>query len=193
MLHTPLNKVILIGASTGGPGHLRKILAALDDTVDAAIVIAQHMDAIYLPSFAKQMNDLCPLEVELVEHDTALEGGKIYICAGSSRLEMQGQNVILKAGSSAAGPYNPNIDTLFESSAAVARRCAVMGIILTGIGDDGAKGCWHLAQAGGSCVAESETSAVVYGMPKRAYELNETIAVQHLDEIISTIKTFGAR
>lgn len=191
-LNTP-KKVIVIGASTGGPGHIRSIMSSLSGEIEAAIVIAQHMDAVYLPSFAKQMHELSHLDVELVDEPVLLEGGRVYICLGSSVFRTVPEGISLERDPSCAGHYNPNIDRLFDSAAEVAKGAEVMGIILTGIGEDGAKGCLKLSEAGGYCVAESEKSAIVFGMPKRAYELNSKMEVKELDAIIETIASFGSR
>lgn len=193
MSRLPPNKVIVIGASTGGPGHIRRIMASLDGTMEAAVVVAQHMDAVYLPSFAKQMQELSALEVRLVEERSLLERGHVYVCSGSSVFKETSEGVAIEREQGCEGHYNPNIDRLFDTAAEVTKSVGVLGIILTGIGEDGARGCLHLAEAGGYCIAESETSAVVYGMPKRAYELNRQIDVKALDAIIATIHAFGGR
>lgn len=191
MDHGSAAKIILIGTSTGGPGHLRQIVAALDGSFDAAVVIAQHMDSVYLPSFAKQIGELCRLDVQLVSERTILEKGRVYICAVSMALHrsVAGPEI---GPARAEGPYNPDIDGLFASSAFLAGDVEVMGIILTGIGDDGAQGCLRLSEAGGRCIAESEESAVVYGMPKRVLELNPGVSVLPLGKIIAAILEFGS-
>ncbi len=191
MGHESVGKIILIGTSTGGPGHLRQIVSALDGSLEAAVVIAQHMDRVYLPSFAKQIGELCSLNVQLVSERTILEKGRVYICAVSMALHRCGAGAEI-GPAPAEGPYNPDIDGLFASSAFLAGDVEVMGIILTGIGDDGAQGCLRLSEAGGRCIAESEESAVVYGMPKRVLELNPGVSVLPLGKIIAAILAFGS-
>lgn len=191
MPHASVDKMILIGASTGGPGHLRKIMTAIEGGTRAAIVIAQHMEAGYLSSFAKQIDELSALNVHLVQGNALIHPGEVYICSASSVLEASEEGLKIREIEGHDSLYNPDIDCLFESAAALAHRTEVLGIILTGIGEDGALGCRKLAESGAACIAESEMSAVVYGMPKRAYELNPAIGVQDLATIIATIKRFG--
>ena len=88
-------------------------------------------------------------------------------------------------------PYNPNVDTLFLSAVPFAKEAEILAVLLTGIGNDGALGLSELQKIGARCLAESEKSAIVYGMPKRAVEINPLITSMHLDDIITTIKTFG--
>ena len=186
------DKLIIIGASTGGPGHIQKIMRTLRPDSNVAVVVAQHMDAIYIPSFVKLLNSNCALEVHEVSEHTRLRGSSVYICSNSCILKKEGPGLSLFAGETGHCKYNPNIDLLFESAAGLTHEVVIMGMILTGIGEDGAKGCSALARSGGSCLAESEESAVVFGMPKRAYELNPDITVKNLDGIIDTIREFGA-
>ena len=186
------DKLIIIGASTGGPGHIQKIITALRNSSNIAVVVAQHMDAVYIPSFVKLLNSNCALEVYEAHERTRLQGSSVYICSSSCILKKEGSAITLLPEQTGHGSYNPNINLLFESAAALTHEVQIMGMILTGIGEDGAKGCLSLAESGGECLAESEESAVVYGMPKRAYELNRKITVKSLDGIIDTIRRFGA-
>lgn len=190
--HSEPRTLILIGASTGGPGHIQKIIQALPSDFSATIIIAQHMGAEYIPSFVKQLQHVTTLNVVAVIDQLAVLPGHIYICSFMTRL-----------GSGAAGGlvfvqkiqemerYNPDIDSLFESAALLPRAYKTTGIILTGVGEDGAKGIKALADKGRPCIAESEGSAVVYGMPFQAKLLVKNISVKDLGEIIQIVKLLG--
>lgn len=168
-----MQKLVLIGASTGGPGHIKKLLAGIS-LGDAIILIAQHMNKLFLPSFASQLGRETGLKSILLDDVSALENGNIYVC--DKNFELYGSLAIMaKPNMIDDTTYSPNVDMLFLSALPFASRIRVMSILLTGIGDDGAKGLSELQKAGAKCLAESEDSAIVYGMPKRAVELNSNI------------------
>lgn len=188
------DRLVVIGASTGGPGHIQKILRALTPGFRPAIIIAQHMDPGYVGSFVAFLKTRSSLDIYEVGSDPlVVKPSSVYVCSRTSLLARKGREIdINPITDTAAKGYNPNVSALFESAAPLAQKINVMGVILTGIGDDGARGCSILSQAGGKCMAESRESAIVYGMPKRAYELNPQIEVKHIDEIIERIRLFGA-
>jgi two-component system chemotaxis response regulator CheB len=98
----------------------------------------------------------------------------------------------LESASGVISHYNPSVDHLFYSAVQLVKSHDILAILLTGIGQDGAEGLSALQNAGATCIAESERSAIVFGMPKRAAELNANIKVMHLDSIIDYIKKFGS-
>lgn len=165
-------KLVLIGASTGGPGHIKKLLKNID-LKGATIVIAQHMNKMFIPSFATQIGRECEINVEILS-DRAVLKDRVYICEQNF---MIGDSVPLNAKPNIETKtiYTPNVDMLFNSGVSVCKSANVMAILLTGIGDDGASGLNNLYKAGARCIAESEDSAIVYGMPKRAKELNPNL------------------
>ncbi|WP_169784146.1 chemotaxis protein CheB [Campylobacter curvus] len=165
-------KLVLIGASTGGPGHIKKLLKNID-LKGASIVIAQHMNKMFIPSFATQIGRECEINVEILSDRVVLKD-RVYICEQNF---MIGDSVPLNAkpNTETKTIYTPNVDMLFNSGVGVCKSASVMAILLTGIGDDGASGLNNLYKAGARCIAESEDSAIVYGMPKRAKELNPNL------------------
>lgn len=177
------DKVVLIGASTGGPGHLRKILLSLDKGIDYVVIISQHMDSNIVASFVAQMQENCSLEVILAKNKLEIVKGKVYICSVSMELCMQ-NNVLYLVKSNKKDIYSPSVNTLFYSATQLLSYISLSAILLTGIGDDGAKGMLKLYTCGAHCIAESQESSVVYGMPKQAYMLNNQLEVMHLNEII---------
>lgn len=180
-------KLILIGASAGGPGHIQKILENIERDFNATIIIAQHMGEEYLPSFVKNLNEKCLIEVHMVEDGMTLELSKVYICSGLCILT---KNLDFSKQTIQEHHFNPDINTLFESVVEVTDRFEVMSVILTGIGEDGAKGSLSLFEAGARCLAESEQSAIVFGMPKRTIELCENIEIKNINEIVEDVQNF---
>jgi two-component system chemotaxis response regulator CheB len=184
-------KLILIGASTGGPGHLRKILGALDPNFCVPIIIAQHMNPTFIVSFAKQFNNELPLNVFLAEDRHPINRATTNICATTCHLVRKNMTLTLERSNTVDSYYNPSIDHLFHSASQLSEHYDILAILLTGIGFDGAAGLSALKDHGATCIAESEESAIVYGMPKKAVEVNPRIEVKNLNGIIKYIKDFG--
>lgn len=184
-------KIILIGASTGGPGHLKKILLSLPESFNIPIVIAQHMNPIFITSFVKQFNDELPFKFFLADNKHDIKTSTIHICATHCKLKKESFDLKLEKSLEVVSHYNPSVDCLFYSAVKLVKSYDILAILLTGIGQDGAVGLDSLENAGAKCIAESEDSAIVFGMPKKAAELNSNIDVMHLDNIIKNIKKFG--
>lgn len=172
-------KLIIVGASTGGTEALKEFLQPMP--ADApGILIAQHMPEMFTRSFAARLDSLCRITVKEAEHGERVLPGHAYIAPGHSHLLLgvSGANYVCEL--SQAPPVNrhrPSVDVLFRSAANVAGRNAV-GVILTGMGRDGAQGMLEMKQAGAYNFAQDESSCVVFGMPK------EAIAAGGVDEIL---------
>ncbi|WP_096016365.1 chemotaxis protein CheB [Campylobacter lanienae] len=182
-------KLILIGASTGGPGHLKKLLDGITLPSNTSIVIAQHMGKNFVSSFADRLSQELHSGVELLNTKITLKN-KIYICEQNSVIL---NNQILTANIDQSGittTYNPNVNMLFKSAIPICKIVDVMGILLTGIGDDGASGLNDLYKAGAKCIAENEQTAIVYGMPKRAKDINPNLEIGNLDTIKTNLQRF---
>lgn len=182
-----MEKLVLIGASTGGPGHLKKILSSLRNNIDYAIVIAQHMNPSVTYSFAEYLNEISQLPVILADKEIEIKKGNVYICATSMELKSKNNRIYLKK-SKQKSIYSPNIDILFLSAINLLSNIEVNAILLTGIGKDGAKGIDALEKNGANCIVESEETAIIYGMPKQAYLLNNKLKKFSLYEIIRALK-----
>ena len=187
-----LKKLILIGASTGGPAHIEKILCALDDLHETAIVIAQHMGADFLPSFVKRLGEKSKQNILLAQDDTFIACNTIYITSNNCAFVATSQGLKFHVSKAENAHFNPDINHLFFSALPLIGRYKLLPILLTGIGDDGVNGCSALAEKGVQCIAESEKSAIVYGIPARAKERVQAVQIKDLNEIISLIHTFGA-
>lgn len=182
-----MQKLVLIGASTGGPGHIKKLLHDIK-IENSTILIAQHMNKLFLPSFASQLERETGISSELLSQRSLLKGGCIYVC--DQNFELLDSLPLSAKPSEEQTTYSPNVDLLFHSGVKISKSIKTMAILLTGIGDDGAKGLSELQKAGAKCIAESEESAIVYGMPKRALELNSNIKSLNLMSIKKELEGF---
>ncbi|MCD8213237.1 MAG: CheB methylesterase domain-containing protein [Campylobacter sp.] len=182
-----IQKLVLIGASTGGPGHIKKLLKNID-LKGACIVIAQHMNKMFISSFAAQIGRECEIDVEILSDTTTLKN-KVYVCEQNFTI-CDSLPLSAKPNTQAKTIYTPNVDLLFSSCTNVCKSVKVMAILLTGIGDDGASGLNDLYKAGAKCIAESEESAIVYGMPKRARELNPNLKSLNLFAVRKELEDF---
>ncbi|MDF1882444.1 chemotaxis protein CheB [Sulfurimonas sp. SAG-AH-194-C21] len=182
-----MDTLVLIGASTGGPGHLKKILSSLTKESKAIFIIVQHMNASVMESFSSQLREHSMLSVSLVTGREELLASTVYVCAHTLELSIEHGRIYLNQSTKEA-IYTPSINILFHSALELLPKKKVIPILLTGIGDDGAEGTYQLHQKGAYCIAESEESAIVYGMPKKAYEINKEIKVMHLNKIIKFLQ-----
>lgn len=186
-----ISRLILIGASTGGPGRIHTLLSSLDPAFDGAIVIAQHMAAPFITSFTAQLQAICPLNIVEINSAERLDNKTIYICHTTSHFFARYGEIWLEPSGGDDYPFNPEINTLFLSASTLESSIQKMGIILTGIGEDGAKGSQALYEAGGICYFENESSSAVYGMPRKAKELVPQGRMGSIESISAAINAFG--
>ncbi|MDE1997140.1 MAG: chemotaxis-specific protein-glutamate methyltransferase CheB, partial [Rhizobiaceae bacterium] len=180
--------VVCVGASTGGTEALREMLEALPANAPG-MVIVQHMPEKFTAAFAKRLNSLCEVEVkEAVDGDPVLRG-HVLIAPGDNHmlLERQGAryHVAVKTGP-LVSRHRPSVDVLFRSAARAAGSNA-MGVIMTGMGDDGARGMFEMKQAGAFTVAQDEATSVVFGMPKEAIARGGVDRIVPLEQIAREI------
>lgn len=181
-------KIIAIGASTGGTEALRSLLTRFPKD-SFGIVVVQHMPENFTRSFAKSLNSICQLEVrEAVNNDSILRGLAL-IAPGNKHVLIRRSGaryfVEVKDGP-LVNRHRPSVDVLFRSAARYAGKNAV-GAILTGMGDDGARGLLEMRQAGAYTIAQDEESCVVYGMPRVAFEMGAAMSVLPLNQIAAGI------
>jgi two-component system, chemotaxis family, protein-glutamate methylesterase/glutaminase len=186
--------VVCIGASTGGTESLKLVLEALPAS-SPGIVIVQHMPEKFTAAFARRLDSLCQVEVkEATDGDTVLRG-RVLIAPGDRHTMLQRSGaryyVSVKEGP-LVSRHRPSVDVLFRSAARFAGANAV-GIIMTGMGDDGAHGLAEMRQAGAFTVAQDEATSVVFGMPKEAIELGAVERVLPLELLASEILRAGNR
>ena len=180
--------VVCIGASTGGTEALREVLEALPAN-SPGIVIVQHMPAGFTAAFAKRLNSLCEVEVKEAQNGDPVLRGHVLIAPGDKHmlLERHGARyqVAIKDGPPVSR-HRPSVDVLFRSAARAAGRNA-MGVIMTGMGDDGARGLLELKEAGAVTVAQDEATSIVFGMPKEAIARGAAQKVTALEHIAREI------
>lgn len=181
--------VIVIGSSTGGTEALRVLLTALPKEMPP-ILITQHMPEMFTNSFAERLNSLCQLEVREARNAERLQEGIVYIAPGHSHLMVKVAPTIGYATALSNGdPVNrhrPSVDVLFRSAAnVVGKNC--IGVILTGMGRDGANGMLELNQSGAYNIAQDEASCVVFGMPKEAIANGSAHEILPLNAIASRL------
>lgn len=180
----PAAGLVAIGASTGGVEALREVLAGFSADCPPTLVV-QHVSARFAPAIAKTLDQACPARVAVAEPGVRLERGRIYLAPGDDRHltveDPAAPAVALRAGAPVSG-HLPSIDVLFESVAALGRSDAV-GILLTGMGSDGAHGLLAIARAGGRTIAQDEATSIVFGMPRAAIALGAAQVVAPLRQI----------
>ena len=180
--------IVCVGASTGGTEALREMLTALPANTPG-MVIVQHMPEKFTAAFAKRLNSLCEVEVKEAEHGDAVLRGHVLIAPGGKHmlLERQGARyvVAIKDGP-LVSRHRPSVDVLFRSAARSAAGNA-MGVIMTGMGDDGARGMKEMHDAGAFTVAQDEETSVVFGMPKEAIAHGGVDRTVGLDQIAREI------
>lgn len=186
--------IVAVGTSTGGTQALEHLLGALP-RLSPGIVIVQHMPEKFTASFARRLNDLCDIDVREASHGDRVRPGLALIAPG-------GRHMVLKRQAAhyhveiLDGPlinrHRPSVDVLFRSVAHCATRNA-LGIIMTGMGDDGARGLKTMHEAGARTLAQDEASCVVYGMPKEAVKLGAVDASGPIDWLAQEILAYASR
>ena len=177
-------KVVVIGASTGGTEALRTFLESLPAD-SPGIVIVQHMPEGFTRAFSQRLNGLCRITVKEAENNDTVVRGRALIAAGNHHLLLKRSGaryyVEIKDGP-LVSRHRPSVDVLFRSAARYAGKNAV-GVIMTGMGDDGAHGMLEMKQAGAVNIAQDEASCIVFGMPNEAIKLGGVDLVRPLDAI----------
>lgn len=191
-LHDTTDKVVAIGTSTGGTQALEAVLTRLPRT-SMGIVVVQHMPEKFTALFAQRLNGLCAMEVREARDGDRVLPGRVLIAPGGRHMLLQrsgAQYLVQVRDGPVVNRHKPSVDVLFRSVAQVAGRNA-LGIIMTGMGDDGARGMKEMHQAGALTVAEDESTCVVFGMPKVAIEMGGVSKVLPLDRIAQEIIAYG--
>jgi two-component system, chemotaxis family, protein-glutamate methylesterase/glutaminase len=188
-------KIVAIGVSTGGPQALEYLLSQLPGDFPGVIVIVQHMPDGFTDMFARRLDELSPLRVKEAQSGDMLQPGRVLICPGSRHMKVKrlpmGDVVVLSDEPRVNG-HRPSVDVLLRSVAEEFHNQAI-GVLMTGMGDDGAEGLGAIKKEGGMTVAQSEESCVVYGMPKAAIERGYALRVVGLDILGVTLQSLCSR
>ncbi|HCM28842.1 MAG TPA: chemotaxis response regulator protein-glutamate methylesterase [Treponema sp.] len=182
-------ELIVIGISTGGPNALREVFSKLDPDLSAPIVVVQHMPAGFTAEFAKSLDRICPLEVKEAEDGDLVKSGRVLIAPGDKHIEIERRSLAAVARLSDEPPVNghrPSADVLFASAAREFGN-RTLGVIMTGMGRDGARELGSIYREGGITLGQNEASCVVYGMPRVAYEVGHVMEQVSLDKMAERI------
>ncbi len=185
-------RIIAIGTSTGGTQALEAVLTALPRIVPG-IVVVQHMPEKFTASFAERLDSLCEVEVREAQNNDRVMPGRVLIAPGGRHMLLKrsgAQYVVEVVDGPLVSRHKPSVDVLFRSVAKFAGKNAT-GIIMTGMGDDGAHGMKEMFDAGAHTIAQDEKSCVVFGMPKEAIKLGGVKDVMSLDAIPEAIVAAG--
>ncbi|XXS74736.1 chemotaxis-specific protein-glutamate methyltransferase CheB [Sorangium sp. So ce131] len=184
-------RLVVVGTSTGGPQALTRLFTALPGDFPVPIVAALHIPAGYTESLARRLDEASAISVVEASDGLELRPGLAVVARGGTQLEVRrrlDRTSVHFAEASAAHVYCPSVDLLFTSAAAEVGS-GVLAVVLTGMGDDGLAGARAIHKEGGRILAESESSCVVYGMPRRVLEAGLAAAQAPIDEMASLLRT----
>jgi two-component system chemotaxis response regulator CheB len=187
-------RVVALGTSTGGTQALESVLSALPRSCPG-IVVVQHMPEKFTAAFSQRLDDVCEIEVKEAQDNDRVLPGRALIAPGGRQMSLKRSGALYYVEVRSAPPVNrhcPSVDVLFRSVARGAGKNA-LGVIMTGMGHDGARGLLEMREAGAQTVAQDETSCVVFGMPKEAIKLGGADKVLPLHAIANEISLYGAR
>ncbi len=191
---TEIDKIVMIGVSTGGPGLVERIVSSLPLNYHQPVMIVQHMPEQFTRAFAERLARVTELPVHESSTNDEILPGHIYLARGGVHMHMRkkvsGKYVTVDFKEKNGRFFQPAVDEMFESAMKVFKPEKIFAVLLTGIGDDGAEGMVQIKKAGGYTVAESEESCTVYGMPKVAYERGGVSEMMHFDDILQKILTY---
>ncbi len=182
----PGERLVVVGASTGGPPALDALLEPLPADFPAPVVVAQHMPATFTGALAKRLDRLTALSVVEVVEPTPLEPGGVYIARGDADMiitRRAGRLFALSAPANPAYHWRPSVDRLVDSAMEQMPASGIVGVLMTGMGSDGAAAMTRLRQAGGTTIAESEATAVVWGMPGELVRAGGATTVADLPDL----------
>lgn len=177
--------IVAIGVSTGGPNALQYLFSHLTADFSGSILVVQHMPDGFTELFAKRLDECCPIRVKEAQSGDLLVAGRALICPGNRHMKLMKLplgNVALLSDEGPVNGHRPSVDVMFRSVAEVFGPQA-MGLLMTGMGEDGAAGLGEIRSSGGFTVAQSQQTCVVYGMPKAAIERGYAMRVADLQDM----------
>jgi len=180
--------VVVLGASTGGPATVMRLAPGFTRDFPAAVFLVQHMPASFTTQYAAQLAEFTSIRVKEAENGEAVQPGTLYICPGAQHLRVAPTGRIqLDAASGRISGYLPNIDVTMETVAAYSGPMSI-GVVLTGMGADGAAGAKAIKSAGGLVIAQDEATSVIFGMPAEAIKLAAVDHILAIDDIYAAIE-----
>ena len=180
--------VVVLAASTGGPATVMRLAPGFTREFPAAVILVQHMPASFTSQYAVQLAEFTGIRVKEAEPNDVLQPGTLYVCPGGQHLRVSPTaRLQLDATTGRIEGYLPNIDVTMESVAAYAGAMSI-GVVLTGMGSDGARGARAIKQAGGLVLAQDEATAVIFGMPAEAIKAGAVDQTLGIDDIYAAIE-----
>jgi len=182
-------KIVVIGISTGGPNALQYLMARLPGDFAGSIIVVQHMPEGFTSMFAKRLDESCAIDVKEAQSGDLLIAGRALICPGNRHIKvrrMQLGNTVVLTDDPRVNGHRPSVDVLFRS-VALEFGSRSIGVLMTGMGEDGAAALGLIQSAGGLTIAQSEESCVVFGMPKAAIERGHVMRVVPLDMLANAL------
>ncbi|GAA0085645.1 hypothetical protein UT300007_20840 [Clostridium sp. CTA-7] len=191
MVHNVLKSrrdIILIGASTGGPNAIEKVISELTTDLDISVLVVQHMPSGFTKAFAERLNKKCALDVLEASDGIKIEKNKVYIAPGGFHMTVEKPGVIRTNKEPPIWGVRPAVDKLFISASAIYTN-RIISVVLTGMGKDGAEGTVVVKMNKGITISQDEKSSTIYGMPKVTYETGCVDYVLSLKDVGSKIKS----
>jgi two-component system, chemotaxis family, protein-glutamate methylesterase/glutaminase len=180
--------IVVLGASTGGPATVMRLAPGFTRDFPAAVFLVQHMPATFTTQYAAQLAEFTNIRVKEAEPNEPMQPGTLYICPGAQHLRITPSGRIQLDGSSGRiNGYLPCIDVTMESAASYTGAMTI-GVVLTGMGNDGAAGAKAIQSAGGLVIAQDEASSVIFGMPSEAIKAGGVSQVLGIDDIYAAIE-----
>ncbi|HEV8247436.1 MAG TPA: chemotaxis-specific protein-glutamate methyltransferase CheB [Polyangiaceae bacterium] len=184
-------KVVVVGASTGGPAVVMRVLSLLEAESAPPVVLVQHMAAGFVGGFVEWLNESLGIRAQLAKNGARLEPGNLYVAPDEHHVELTAFGRLTVHDAPALRFHRPSVDVLFQSAAAALGRDAV-GVLLTGMGDDGARGLAAMHQNGAFTIAQDQKSSLVYGMPAAAVERGGASTSANPESIAETLSSIRA-
>ncbi|HUQ20338.1 MAG TPA: chemotaxis-specific protein-glutamate methyltransferase CheB [Gemmatimonadaceae bacterium] len=191
----PAGRIVVVAASTGGPRALAAMASRLPANLEAAIVVVQHMPAVFVPTLAERLQRICVLPVTVAEDGDQLFEGHVYVAPGEGQARLRHGNegpVVRIDADDALCAARPSADPLFRSAAEVFGRRSV-GVVLSGMGRDGAEGLRAIRGAGGGAIVQNRSTSIIYGMPAAALATAGADSNVPADEIANAITALVSR
>ena len=182
-------KMIVIGASIGGPKALEKVLSEIPSNINMPILIVQHMFKEMTGKFAERLDSLVKVKVKEAEDGEDIKAGVVYIAKGDFHMLLNFSGKITLEHGETINGVRPAVDELFVSAAKIYKE-KLLSVVLTGMGKDGAIGTVEVKKQGGYCISEAEETCFIYGMPKACKETGVIDAVLPIDLVSKAIVTF---
>ncbi|MFZ0801947.1 MAG: chemotaxis response regulator protein-glutamate methylesterase [Terriglobales bacterium] len=183
-------RLVAIGVSTGGPQALQYLLPQLPKDFPGTILVVQHMPEGFTEMFSRRLDEICAIKVKEAQSGDLLLAGRALVCPGSRHLKVKRMplgDVVVLSDEPRVNGHRPSVDVLFRSVAEEFGKDS-LGVLMTGMGEDGAQGLGVLKAAGAMTIAQNEESCVVYGMPKAAIERGYAVRVVSLEALANTLQ-----